>query len=83
MLSEQKLFIHIALQQLEDLVSTTVDPEEPFAKELAESWFRGNSFDYKTVCSFAGIDSIKLRKVALTADKVKIKKVINEYRKFM
>lgn len=73
---EQKLYVHIIIQALEDLTSTN-----PIEKIQAKAWFINNSEDYKDICDGALYNSTMLRKKVLTAKPEQLRELVNEYTK--
>lgn len=73
---EQKLYVHIIIQAIEDLASTN-----PIEKIQAKAWFINNSEDYKDICDGALYNSTMLRKKVLTAKPEQLRELVNEYTK--
>lgn len=84
---EQKLFIRVIIQLIEDY---TIDSpvaankaESVIAKQDAIEWFTRSSKDYRMTCEFAGIHPDWLRTKVLNSDKEQLKRLINEYRRII
>jgi hypothetical protein len=80
---EQRLFLNVIIQAMDDTINVKRKIEEVIARQQAIGWFTTNSTDYKEVCLFADVDANWLRKKVLKANRVELKGLINEYRKLM
>ncbi len=84
MQSEQRLFLGVIIQLIEDYVCDMPvganQTESRLAKIHATAWFRQNTTDFKEVCENAGIDSGKLRKTVLSSTPSNLQELLNEYR---
>jgi hypothetical protein len=82
---EKKLYLKIIIQLIEDYIVKNpvgVNPKErTLTKAQAKSWFLANSEDYITVCDFAGVNHMALRKIVLNAKPPykELWELINEY----
>lgn len=77
---EQRLFLNVVIQLIEDYATDTT----PILIRLqANAWFKSNSMDYKEVCDNAGIDSAWLRQKVLTSKPSDLQRLLHEFRKLV
>lgn len=84
---EQKLFLRVIIQALEDYVDKSPicgNKEEGIAAKIYSTrWLKSYSRDFKDVCDLALIDPNWLREKVLNSSKKEIKRLINEYYKLI
>jgi len=77
-ISEQRLFLAIIVQALEDALNTSNFKKETYWKEDAHKWFIENSEDFQEVCWSADMDPQMIRGEyikLIKSDKVKFTKI--------
>lgn len=77
---EQRLFLNVIIQLIEDYASDTTPA---LIRLQALAWFKSNSMDFKEVCDNAGIDSTWLRAKVLSSKPSDLQRLLNEFRKFI